>query len=67
MVYQTLRRPGYDAIAMGDYVAADLRPSQRRLADVRSCDLYVGIAGFRYGHVPDDSAGWSRCGSVRPL
>src|SRR5215831_18702119 len=55
IVYQTLRQLGYDAIAMEDYVAADVRPLQRCLDDVRSCDLYVGILGFRFGHMPDNS------------
>jgi hypothetical protein len=47
-----LRKNGYDVIAMEHYVAADERPLDRCLADVRSCDLYVGVFGRRYGYVP---------------
>lgn len=35
-------------------VAEDTRPLDRCLLDVRSCDVYVGIFAFRYGHVPRD-------------
>jgi hypothetical protein len=38
---------------MEDYVAADERPLAKCLADVASCELYVGIFAHRYGHVPD--------------
>jgi hypothetical protein len=52
VVYRTLRQMQHDVIAMEDYVATDARPVDRCLADVVSCDLYVGIFAFRYGYVP---------------
>ena len=50
--YQAVRRLRHDAIAMEDYVAADQRPLDRCLADVRRSDIYVGLLGWRYGYVP---------------
>ncbi|MBC8447743.1 MAG: tetratricopeptide repeat protein [Chloroflexi bacterium] len=52
-VYDILRKMRYDVIAMEDYVATDRRPLDKCLADVASCDLYVGIFAWRYGHIPD--------------
>jgi tetratricopeptide (TPR) repeat protein len=51
-VYDTLRKMRYDVIAMEDYVATDERPLDKCLADVASCDVYVGIFAWRYGYVP---------------
>jgi tetratricopeptide (TPR) repeat protein len=51
-VYDILRKMRYDVIAMEDYVAADRRPLDKCLADVASCDVYVGIFAWRYGYVP---------------
>jgi Domain of unknown function (DUF4062)/HEAT repeats/NACHT domain len=51
-VYRVLRQLGHDVIAMEDYVAADERPVDKCLADVGSCDLYLGIFAHRYGYVP---------------
>jgi tetratricopeptide (TPR) repeat protein len=42
----------YDVMAMEDYVAADQRPLDKCLADVVSCDLYIGIFAWRYGYIP---------------
>lgn len=53
-VYHVLRRQGHDVVAMEDYVARDERPLDRCLADVRGCDVYVGLFAFRYGYVPVD-------------
>jgi hypothetical protein len=39
---------------MEDYVAADVRPVDKCLADVRSCDVYVGLFAWRYGYVVPD-------------
>ena len=50
--YEAVRRLRHDAIAMEDYVAADQRPLDRCLADVRRSDIYVGLLGWRYGYVP---------------
>ncbi|MGF6408366.1 DUF4062 domain-containing protein [Paraburkholderia sp. MM5482-R1] len=47
-----LRRLNHQDVAMEYYVAEDMRPVERCLSDVASCDLYVGIFAFRYGHVP---------------
>ena len=46
ILYEALRKNSYDVIAMEDYVAADERPVDRCLADVRSCGLYIGLFGF---------------------
>jgi hypothetical protein len=51
-VYRALRSLRHDVIAMEDYVAADRRPLQQCLADVRTSDVYVGVIGWRYGYVP---------------
>lgn len=37
---------------MEGYVAEDIRPVDRCLEDVDSCDIYIGIFAFRYGYVP---------------
>jgi tetratricopeptide (TPR) repeat protein len=51
-VYDNLRKMRYDVIAMEDYVATDERPLEKCLADVASCDAYIGIFAWRYGYVP---------------
>lgn len=51
-VYRALRKMQHDVIAMEDYVAADKRPLEQCLEDVRRCDLYIGIFAWRYGFVP---------------
>lgn len=51
-VYGILRKMRYDVIAMEDYAAADKRPLDKCLADVASCDIYVGIFAWRYGYIP---------------
>ena len=52
IVYEALRRAGYTAIAMEDYVANDMRPEDKCLADVAYSDIYVGLFAFRYGYIP---------------
>src|SRR5262249_19334063 len=47
-----LHRLGHQDVAMEYYVAEDRRPLDRCLADVTSCDVYIGIFAWRYGHVP---------------
>jgi hypothetical protein len=42
----------HDVIAMEDYVAADARPLDKCLQDVRETDVYVGLIAWRYGFVP---------------
>jgi hypothetical protein len=51
-VYRALRALRHDVIAMEDYVAADKRPLEQCLEDVRGADIYVGIFAWRYGYVP---------------
>jgi regulator of protease activity HflC (stomatin/prohibitin superfamily) len=51
-VYDILRKMRCDVIAMEDYVATDERPLDKCLADVASCDVYVGIFAWRYGYIP---------------
>src|SRR5262245_5046675 len=57
VVYKALRKSGYDGIAMEDYVAADQRPVEKCLDDVKKADIYVGIFAFRYGYVPREAHG----------
>ena len=54
-VSQALRRLGHEDVAMEYYVAEDTRPVDRSLSDVASCDVYVGIFAYRYGHVPKEN------------
>src|ERR1044071_6477666 len=54
-VSQALRRLGHEDVAMDYYVAEDKRPVDRSLNDVASCDVYVGIFAYRYGHVPKEN------------
>lgn len=51
-VYEQLRALRHDVIAMEDYVAADERPLDKCLRDVREADLYIGLFAWRYGFVP---------------
>lgn len=52
-VYKALRKLRHDVVAMEDYVATDKRPLDKCLADVESCDVYVGIFAWRYGYIPE--------------
>jgi len=47
-----LRRLGHEDVAMEYYRAEDERPLKKCLKDVASCDVYIGIFAFRYGHIP---------------
>ena len=51
---RTLRQLGHDVISMEDYVAEDRRPQDKTLADIAAADLYLGIVGWRYGHIPTE-------------
>ncbi len=53
-VFKALRKSGYDVKNMEEYVAANVRPLDQCLADVREADIYVGMFGFRYGYVPPE-------------
>ncbi|MEU6377659.1 DUF4062 domain-containing protein [Streptomyces sp. NPDC046909] len=52
-VLAALRRLPLDVVTMEDYTASDERPVEKCLADVASCDIYIGIFALRYGHVPE--------------
>ena len=41
-------------VGMEEYGAADERPLDKCLADVRSCQAYVGIIAWRYGFRPNE-------------
>ena len=43
-VYRELRSLRHDVVAMEDYVAADKRPVEQCLQDVRAADTYVGMS-----------------------
>jgi Holliday junction resolvase-like predicted endonuclease len=40
---------GHDPVEMGSFPAADLPPSDLCMKLVRSCDVYAGVLGTRYG------------------
>ncbi|MCK4762735.1 MAG: DUF4062 domain-containing protein [Candidatus Aminicenantes bacterium] len=48
-----VQRLGHHAVCMENYVAENGTPMDKCLKDVRSCDAYVGIFAWRYGHIPD--------------
>ena len=52
-VYAILRKLGHDVKSMEDYVATDVYPLHKCLADVAACELYIGLVGWRYGYIPD--------------
>lgn len=57
VVYQALRKGGYQVIAMEDYLATDQRPVEQCLRDVEMADIYVGLFGHSYGYVPPTEHG----------
>ena len=52
VVFEALRKAGYEVIAMEEYVSRDQRPVDQCLRDVEKADIYVGLFAFRYGYVP---------------
>lgn len=46
------RLQGHTVVGMESYLASDERPVDRCLADVATCDYYVGLFAWRYGFVP---------------
>jgi len=48
-----IRDLGHFPVGMEDYGAADERPLEYCLKDVRSCEVYVGIIAWKYGFCPD--------------
>lgn len=67
IVFEALRKAGYQVIAMEDYVAADRRPVDQCLKDVERADIYVGLFAFRYGYVPPVEHGNSKNLSITEL
>jgi hypothetical protein len=51
-VYDALRALRHDVVNMEHYHAADVRPLEQCLADVKACQVYVGIFAWKYGYVP---------------
>jgi hypothetical protein len=51
---RVLRKSGYEVVMMEEYVARDQRVEFACAGDVVSCDVYIGIFGWRYGYIPND-------------
>ncbi len=51
-VATALRKIRYDVLRMEENVARDERTRAACEADVRACDVYIGLFAWRYGHVP---------------
>jgi hypothetical protein len=45
--------PAFHAVNMENYAASTSTPLEKCLRDVRECDIYVGIIGWRAGFVPE--------------
>ena len=54
-VARALRKAGYEVVMMEEYVARDERVEFACQGDVVTCDVYVGIFAWRYGHIPKDN------------
>ena len=67
VVFDALRKSGYQVVAMEDFVAADQRPLDKCLRCVAEADIYVGIFAFRYGYVPPAEHGNSKALSITEL
>jgi Domain of unknown function (DUF4062)/inactive STAND len=50
--FEAVRRVEHVPVGMEDYQASEQRPLDRCLQDVRRCNAYIGLIGWRYGHVP---------------
>ncbi|HLK35541.1 MAG TPA: DUF4062 domain-containing protein, partial [Polyangiaceae bacterium] len=59
LVWNALSRLNHDARGMEGYAAADERPVDKCIADVRRCDGYIGLIASRYGYVPEGYDGKS--------
>jgi hypothetical protein len=51
-VIETLRQLGHEVVAMENYVAEDQILLEVCIRDVSSCEIYIGIFGWRYGFIP---------------
>ncbi|MEV7330171.1 HEAT repeat domain-containing protein [Micromonospora sp. NPDC093244] len=52
-VRKALQRLGVEDVAMETNTAEEARPVDLSLADVRSCDVYIGLFAWRYGFIPE--------------
>lgn len=52
-VRKALERLGVGDVTIETSMAEDARPVEKCLADVRSCDIYIGLFAWRYGFIPD--------------
>ena len=50
-----MRKAGYEVVMMEEYVARDERVEFACQGDVVTCDVYIGIFAWRYGHIPKDN------------
>lgn len=51
-VIKALRKMGMQPACMEEYVAQEILPVDKSLADVAHSDVYVGIFAWRYGFIP---------------
>ncbi|GIM89137.1 DUF4062 domain-containing protein [Paractinoplanes toevensis] len=54
-VIEVIRGSGCEAVSMETYGADSRPPIERCLADVGTCEVYVGIVAWRYGSAPPGS------------
>jgi hypothetical protein len=54
-VLHHLHRLQQTVTAMEYYLADDRRPADKCIADVKQCDIYVGIFAWRYGTIPQEN------------
>lgn len=52
-VNDVLRDLCYDVKSIEEELETDERPLDKSLEKVKECDSYIGIFGWRYGHIPD--------------
>ncbi|MCP4351157.1 MAG: DUF4062 domain-containing protein [Desulfobacterales bacterium] len=52
-VNNVLRELCYDVRSVEEELETDHRPIDKSLDKVKECDSYIGIFGWRYGHIPE--------------
>ncbi len=52
-VNNVLRELCYDVRSVEEELETDNRPIDKSLDKVKECDSYIGIFGWRYGHIPE--------------
>ena len=55
MLALAMRKAQYDVMMMEEYVARDQLVEFACQGDVVSCDAYVGLFAWRYGHIPENN------------